>query len=45
MPFIDSKITVPVTPEKKESIKSRFGEAVRLLNKSETYLMDGFEDN
>ena len=45
MPFIDSKITVPVTPEKKESIKSRFGEAVRLLNKSETYLMVGFEDN
>ena len=45
MPFIDSKITVPVTPEKKESIKSRFGEAVRLLNKSEAYLMVGFEDN
>ena len=45
MPFIDSKITVPVTPEKKENIKSRFGEAVRLLNKSETYLMVGFEYN
>lgn len=45
MPFIDSKITVPVTPEKKESIKSRLGEAVRLLNKSENYLMVGFEDN
>ena len=38
MPFIDSKITVPVTPEKKENIKSRFGEAVRLLNKSRLIL-------
>ena len=45
MPFIDSKITVPVTPEKKESIKSRFGDAVRLLNNSDFYFMVGFEDN
>ena len=26
MPFIDSKITVSVSPEKRESIKSQFGE-------------------
>lgn len=45
MPFIDSKITVPVTPEKKEAIKSRLGQSISLLNKSETYLMVGFEDN
>ena len=45
MPFIDSKITVPVTPDKKETIKTRLGQAVGLLNKSETYLMVGFEDN
>lgn len=45
MPFIDSKITVSVTPEKKESIKSKLGQAVSVLGKSETYLMVGFEDN
>ena len=45
MPFIDSKITVPVTEEKREAIKARLGQAVGLLNKSETYLMVGFEDN
>ena len=45
MPFIDSKITVPVTPEKKESIKSKLGQAISLLGKTETYLMVGFEDN
>ena len=45
MPFIDSKITVPVTPEKRESIKSKLGQAISLLNKTETYLMVGFDDN
>lgn len=45
MPFIDSKITVPVTEDKKERVKAKLGQAVRLLNKSETYLMVGFEDN
>ena len=45
MPFIDSKITVPVTPEKKESIKTKLGQAIPLLGKTETYLMVGFEDD
>jgi len=45
MPFIDSKITVPVTPEKKEKIKAEFGKMMITLNKSETYLMVGIEDN
>ena len=45
MPFIDSKITVSLTPEKEESIKAKLGEAIQILNKSETYLMVGFEDN
>lgn len=44
MPFIDSKITVPVTPDKQERIKTKLGQAVSLLNKTETYLMVGFED-
>ena len=45
MPFIDSKVTVPLTEEKKERIKTKLGQTVSLLNKSETYLMVGFQDN
>ena len=45
MPFIDSKITVAVTPEKKEVLKAEFGQAISLLHKSENYLMVGLEDN
>lgn len=44
MPFIDSKITVPVTPEKKEVIKSELGKAISTLHKTETYLMIGIDD-
>ena len=28
MPFIDSKITVSLTPEKEEAIKTKLGEAI-----------------
>lgn len=45
MPFIDSKITVPVTPEKKEAIKKELGQAVSLLHKTESYLMVGIESD
>ena len=45
MPFIDSKLTVTLTEEKKESIKRRLGQAVSLLHKGETYLMVGFQEN
>ena len=45
MPFIDSKITLPVPPEKKEKIKSELGKAIGTLHKTETYLMVGIEDN
>ena len=41
MPFIDSKITTNVTPEKKEVIKAEFGRLMSVLGKSETYLMVG----
>ncbi len=44
MPFIDSKITVPVSSEVKEEIKSELGKLITTLNKSETYLMVGIED-
>ena len=45
MPFIDSKITVSVTEEKKEKIKSELGKAISTLHKTENYLMVGIEDN
>lgn len=45
MPFIDSKITVPVAPETKEEIKSALGKMITTLHKSETYLMVGITDN
>ena len=38
MPFIDSKITVALTPEKKERIKTLMGKAIGELKKSEAYL-------
>ena len=44
MPFIDSKITGAVSAEKKELIKTRFGQAISLLHKPESYLMVGFYD-
>ncbi len=45
MPFIDSKIVGTVSAEKKENIKKKLGQAVAVLDKTETYLMVGFEDN
>ena len=45
MPFIDSKVTVSLTEEKKETIKQKLGKAVSLLHKGESYLMVGFQDN
>ena len=45
MPFINPKITVAVSDEKKEAIKTRLGQAVSILNKPESFLMVGIEDN
>lgn len=44
MPFIDSKITVPVSAEKKEAIKNELGKAISILHKPERYLMVGIND-
>lgn len=44
MPFIDSKITVPVNGELKEELKSELGKLITTLNKTETYLMVGIDD-
>lgn len=45
MPFIDSKITLPVAEEKREVLKSELGKAVSIISKPESFLMVGFEDN
>lgn len=45
MPFINSKITVKLSEEKKEEIKSALGKAIALINKPENFLMVGFEDS
>lgn len=45
MPFINSKVTVKMSEEKKEAIKTKLGEAISLIpGKSEHWLMVGFED-
>ncbi len=45
MPFIDSKISVKITPEQKEEIKAEMGRLIATLNKPEAYLMVGIEDS
>ncbi|MBQ8984107.1 MAG: hypothetical protein IJ079_11035 [Lachnospiraceae bacterium] len=45
MPFIESKITVKVSEEKRETIKARLGQEISLIGKSENFLMVGFEDD
>ena len=44
MPFINSKITVKVSDEKKEVLKSELGKAAAIIGKPESFLMVGFED-
>lgn len=45
MPFIDSKISMPVTEEKKEKIKSELAKCAEIIHKSESYLIVGIEDD
>ncbi len=45
MPFIDAKISLNISQEKKDSLKSRFGKAVSVMHKTEQYLMVGIQDN
>lgn len=44
MPFIDSKVTLPMGEDKKERVKAELGQAITTLNKSEGFLMVGFDD-
>ena len=44
MPFIDSRVTVKISDAQKEELKAELGRLITTLNKSETYLMVGIED-
>ena len=39
MPFIDARLTVPVSAAQQESLKAAFGKAIPTLHKTESYLM------
>ena len=46
MPFIDSKVSVKITQEQENELKTRLGQAISLIpGKSESWLMTGFEDD
>ncbi len=45
MPLITTKTSTPITKEKEISLKTQFGKAVELINKSENWLMVDFQDN
>lgn len=44
MPFIDAKITLELDDAQKDSLKTKFGKAVSLIGKPESYLMVGIDD-
>ena len=44
MPFIDTRVTVKLTEEKKEKLKEEYGKVISLIHKPESYLMCGFTD-
>lgn len=46
MPFINSKVSVQITPEQETQLKARLGQVISLIpGKSEQWLMTGFQDN
>lgn len=46
MPYINTKTTVTLNPEKREVIKKKLGKAIEFLpGKSESWLMVSFDDN
>lgn len=44
MPFINTNTNVEISAEKREVLKSKLGEAITILGKSEAWLMLSFED-
>lgn len=45
MPFINTRTSCEITKEKEVAIKSKLGEAIKLIGKSEDWLMLNFDDN
>lgn len=46
MPFIDSKVSIPVSKEQGEEIRRRLDEAISIIpGKSKEWLMVGIQDN
>lgn len=46
MPFINSKVNIPLSEGEKDTLKTKLGQAISLIpGKSESWLMVGFEDN
>lgn len=45
MPYIATQVSQSVTPDKEKAIKEKFGKAIELLGKTESWLMLSFEDN
>ncbi len=44
MPFINSKLSIPLSEEQEKTLVSRLGQAIALIpGKSESWLMTGFE--
>ncbi len=44
MPFVDAKITVPVSEAQRDEIKAGLGRAVSAFGKGESWLMVGIDD-
>lgn len=45
MPFIDSRVSIKMTPEQKKELKTRLGEAIEVIpGKSESWLMIDLAD-
>ena len=45
MPFINVKTNTSINQEDETKIKAKLGEAIKILGKSETWLMLNFDDN
>ncbi len=45
MPFISTRTSCEITKEKETTIKTQLGEAIKLIGKSESWLMLNFQDN
>lgn len=46
MPFIDSKVSIAISPQQEQELVQRLGKAISIIpGKSESWLMTGFEQN